>query len=419
MKYILLLIVVWLLSGCTYVRPPAGEGVRQEHISGTTGEYSDQPVQWMSGVWWEELGKIYPLPARAKPILDGITLPDGFSIHVFAQVPNARSLALAYDENRNRQVIFVGTKDKWSVYALIDEGADNTVEEIKEIAKDLNQPNGVAFSKGNLYVAEVSKVHEFPDMLEALADTQKTSPQDYMSTVIYDKLPADKQHGRKYIAFWPEGDLYIPVGAPCNICDEWDPHGAITKLNIESWESQIVARGVRNTVGFSRHPDTKELRFTDNGRDNLGNDIPHDELNVIRAEQEHFGFPYCYDDNKNDPAYPWKDCQQYSEPQIQLWPHVAALWMKFYTGKMFPQNYYKKVFIAEHGSRNRKPPIWYRISLVDTEKKTYEIFAQGRLRDGKTRWRPVDVLELRDWSLLVSDDYAGLVYIVVYNENTN
>lgn len=422
MKYLWFAVVMSLaLVWCTYVRPPAWNGVKEETpvsgtavtgtaVTGTAAVTGSMDMNWTGG--YVE----YVTPERAKPIIAGISLPAGFSIHVFAQVPNARSLAVAYDEERNRQIIFVWTKEKWSVYALIDEWANNTVDHIKEVAKNLKQPNGVAFKDWNLYVAEVSQIREFTAILNTLADTKMNEPADFVSTIVYDNLPDDAQHWWKYIAFWPDGDLYIPVGVPCNICDEPDPYGSIMKLNISTKESQIVARWVRNTVGFSWHPETQQLWFTDNGRDNLGNDLPHDELNVVTKTQEHFGFPYCYDDGKWDPNYKWKDCTQYTEPQVQLWPHVAALWMKFYTGNMFPENYRNKIFIAEHGSRNRNPPLWYRISLADTDNKTYEIFAEGWLRDGKTWGRPVDVLELKNGSLLVSDDYAGLVYIILYNQ---
>lgn len=386
--------MAFMLVWCTYVRPSAGEGVTSEMVDGT-------PVATV------------PVPARIQAIFDRLMLPPGFAIEVFAQVPNARSLAVAYDDVRNKQVIFVGNKDKWSVYALIDEWANNSVEVVKEIAKGRNMPNGVAFKDGNLYLAEMSKIHIFPDILTILANTG-IALEDIPSTVVLDTLPKDKQHGRKYIAFWPDGELYIPVGAPCNICNKPAPYSSIMKMNVETKQTEIVANWIRNTVGFARHPDTQQLWFTDNWRDNLGDARPPDELNVVTKEKENFGFPFCYGSGVQDPVFPWKDCQQFTAPQAILGAHVAALGMKFYTWNMFPENYQKKIFIAEHGSRNSSTPVGYRISLVDVEKKTYEVFAQWRLSDWKTWWRPVDVLELRDWSLLVSDDYAGVVYRITY-----
>ncbi len=404
MYKLLFVLLLGLLSGCTYVRPPAGEGVKSYKASdsvtiATTNTGAAQAKN--------------PTPERAKPILQRLELPEGFQIEVFAQVPNARSLALAYDIKRNRQIIFVGNKDKSSVYALIDEWSNNTVDTTKEITKNLATPNGVAYYDGNLYVAQVSKIHEYPTILDALA-----SGWTITSRVIYDKLPKDLHHGRKYIAFWPDGRLYIPVGAPCNVCDREEPYASILALDIKTKQTEIIAKGIRNTVGFTRHPDTEQLWFTDNGRDLMGDNMPPDELNVVSKTWQHFGFPFCHGMDIVDPISSKSNCEWYTAPQVILGPHVAALGIKFYTGTMFPSHYKNKIFIAEHGSRNRSVPLGYRISLVDPEKKTYEIFAQWRLSENKTRWRPVDVLQLKDGSLLISDDYAGIIYRISYNQTS-
>lgn len=410
-KALFLWATILLISWCSYVRPPAWVGVKDTQI-GWSIDTKVTTQTWIldgnTNTGTISRGK-NATPERAKAILSHLKLASWFQIEVFAQVPNARSMALAYDEQRNRQIIFVGNKNKSSVYALIDEDSDYTINTVKEIVKWRSTPNGIAFYSGNLYVAQVSKVHEFPDILNQLDTTGSLK-----STVVYDELPKDTHHGWKYIAFGPDGKLYIPVGIPCNICDKGDPYGAIISIDLDTKKSTIVAKGMRNTVWFSWHPDTKQLRFTDNGRDLLGDDRPDDELNVVREPWEHFWIPFCYNTWIQDPSFPGKDCNEFTAPVVLLGAHVAALGMKFYTGSQFPESYKNKVFIAEHGSRNSTVPVGYRVVVADTEKKSYEVFISWWVSEGKTWWRPVDVLELKDGSLLISDDYAGLIYRVAY-----
>lgn len=414
MSKAILIISILLLTWCTYVRPPAWIGVKDQEVSWSSNTWS------ATQSWTNNSGELVasskkpifgtnPTPERAKAILSHLKLLPWFQIEVFAQVPNARSLALAYDEQRNRQVVFVSNKDKSSVYALIDEGSDYTVDTVKEIVKGRKTPNGIAYHKGNLYVAQVSVVHEFKDILNHLDESWIP-----LSTVIYDKLPKDTLHGRKYIGFGPDGKLYIPVGAPCNVCDRALPYASIQVLDLETKQLETVAEGVRNTVWFDRHPDTKQLRFTDNWRDLLGDHIPPDELNVVSSAWEDFWFPFCHGTGIIDPISSRNDCPRMTAPQVLLWAHVAALGMKFYLWSQFPADYKHKVFIAEHGSRNSSTPVGYRVMLVDPETKAYDVFIDWRLSEAKTRWRPVDILELKDGSLLISDDYAGLIYRVVY-----
>lgn len=262
--------------------------------------------------------------------------------------------------------MFVGNKDESSVYALIDEGADYTVDTVKTIVKGRKTPNGVAFHDGNLYVAQVSTIHEFPNILDNL-DNAGEIP----STIVYDKLPSDTHHGWKYIAFGPDDKLYIPVGAPCNTCVRDLPYASIQALDMDTKELTTVAKGIRNTVGFTRHPDTKALWFTDNGRDSLGDTIPPDELNKLSSIGEDFGFPACGGTQTLDKG---ADCSKTTMPQVTLGAHVAALGMKFYTADQFPKQYKNQVFIAEHGSRNSSTPVGYRVTMVNPETKTYEVF---------------------------------------------
>lgn len=343
-----------------------------------------------------------------------MTLPPGFEIAIYSdQVPVARSMALSPGG-----VLFVGTREG-NVYALVDRNRDNVAEHVYEIARGLNQPNGVAFKDGALYVAEISRVLRY-DNIENLL-TKPPQP-----VVVFDKLPTDKHHGWKYIAFGPDGWLYVPIGAPCNVCLSKDPRFAsMTRVNLQTGQSEIYAHGIRNTVGFSWHPQTKHLWFTDNGRDWLGDNSPPDELNQAPKSGMHFGFPFCHAGTISDPEYgKGHPCKDYTPPVVTLGPHVAALGMKFYTGNMFPPEYKNRVFIAEHGSWNRTSPLGYRVTMVSfppNQPQKYEVFAEGWLRKGffgekRPTGRPVDVLVMPDGALLVSDDLAGAIYRISYKK---
>ena len=229
-------------------------------------------------------------------------------------------------------------------------------------------------------------------------------------------LPSEKHHGWRYIGFGPDGKFYVSIGAPCNVCDD-DGFAVIERMNIDGSEREAVARGVRNSVGFTWHPETSELWFTDNGRDHLGDDQPACELNRVSEPGEHFGFPYCHGGDVVDPDFKNRDCSDFTPPVQRLGAHVAPLGVRFYQGAAFPDRYQGQVFIAEHGSWNRTNKIGYRVSMVTIENGQatgYETFADGWLDGERTLGRPVDVLELNDGSMLVSDDFNGLVYRIVY-----
>jgi glucose/arabinose dehydrogenase len=350
---------------------------------------------------------------QARLPLDRIKLPTGFTISVYADhVPNARSMALAPDGT-----VFVGNRDDDAVYAVVDRNQDRRADEVVKIAGGLNTPNGLAFKDGALYVAEINRVLRYDRVLEFIkAPARERQP--LKPAIITTKLPSDRLHGWKYLAFGPDGLLYLQVGAPCNACERPDPYASILRMKPDGTGMEIVTRGVRNSVGLAWHPDTKELWFTDNGRDNLGDDVPPDELNHAPRTGLHFGFPYCHAGTIPDPEFGrGHPCSNYTPPAQTLGPHVAALGLKFYTGSMFPAEYRKQIFIAEHGSWNRSTPIGYRISLVrlhgDRAVK-YETFAEGWLQGGRAWGRPVDVLELPDGSLLVSDDTANAIYRITY-----
>jgi len=371
--------------------------------------------------------------ASIKTELDEkISLPEGFSIDYYAQnVPNARSLVIS-----ESGIVYVGSRSAGNVYALVDADGDKVAEEVVTVISRLNSPNGVAILEGDLYIAEISRIIVIREI-----DTVYRESPDY--EVIYDNYPIDPLHGWKYIAFGPDEKLYIPIGAPCNVCDRDDEnYSVITRISPDGEDFEVVARGIRNTVGFDWHPDTNQLWFTDNGRDWLGDDIPPDELNVIDedefeeiqdtilkrdselkredlAEEPHYGFPYCFGSGESDPEYGTdRNCDDYVGAKKELGPHVAALGMTFFREGNFPESYQNIMFIAEHGSWNRTDPIGYRVMQVEISEEgealSYEPFAEGWLVGSESWGRPVDVVFMQDGSLLISDDAHNAVYRVRY-----
>jgi glucose/arabinose dehydrogenase len=340
--------------------------------------------------------------------LEKIKLPPGFKIGIYARdVPGARSMTLSPNG-----VLFVGTRPEGNVYAILDTNRDNKADEVITIAHGMNMPNGVALRDGALYVAEINRVLRY-DNIEAHLKDPPTP------VVVNDGFPSDQHHGWKFIRFGPDGMLYVPVGAPCNVCERDDKrYASIMRMKPDGSGLEVFASGVRNTVGFDWHPETHELWFTDNGRDLMGDNVPPDELNRAPKKGMNFGFPYCHGKDIPDPEFGAKhNCNEFTPPEMELGPHVASLGMRFYTGKMFPRAYRNQVFIAEHGSWNRSIPIGYRVTVVRVEKYRavkYETFAEGWLQGGKPWGRPVDVLVMPDGALLVSDDYAGAIYRISY-----
>jgi len=339
-----------------------------------------------------------------------IELPPKFKIQLYAQdVPNARSMVMSPNG-----VLFVGTRQAGKVYAVIDANGDYVADEVITIAEGLTMPNGVAFRNGALYVAEVNRILRYDNIEKML----QNPPQP---VIVSDSFPSDQHHGWKYIAFGPDGKLYVPVGAPCNVCEQKDRrYASIMRMNPDGSHLEIYAFGIRNTVGFDWHPTSGDLWFTNNGRDWMGDDLPPDTLHHAPVKGLNFGFPYCHGGDLPDPEYGKnRRCNEFNPPAIKLDPHVAPLGMKFYTGRQFPARYQNQIFIAEHGSWNRSIPIGYRITLVNLDKNKplkYEVFAEGWLQGDKAWGRPVDVLVMQDGGLLVSDDRAGVIYRITYDE---
>jgi glucose/arabinose dehydrogenase len=355
----------------------------------------------------------FPRPSRAdesaSEVVKFLRAPPGFSISVYAaRVPNARELALAPNGS-----VFVGSLKQGAVYALVPNADRSRAADVVKIASGLDLPNGVAFRGGALYVSEPSRILKYDQILTHLKAPPKPS-------VVYDKLPTEHAHGWKFIAFGPDGKLYVPIGAPCNICRLTGIFGSIYRMNADGSDFELVATGIRNSVGFDWKPDTKALWFTDNGRDELGDNLPPDELNTVTKLGQNFGYPYCHAGTIKDPQFGNEHaCSEFQGPAAALDPHGAALGMRFYEGSRSPSEYKGNIFIAQHGSWNRSHKIGYRVLRVVLKGgrvQKVEPFIEGWLGAGeKVHGRPVDVQLLPDGTLLISDDEVGAVYRVSYS----
>lgn len=348
--------------------------------------------------------------------LDKIHLPEGFTIEVYADsVPDARQMALSPSG-----VLYVGSRRDGTVHAVVDSDGDMKGDEVLVIAEDLVMPSGLAYWEGSLYVAAVSRILRYDDIDSHLHDPPEP-------VVVVDDLPTERHHGWKFIDFGPDRKLYVPVGAPCNVCERPDPFATVLRMNADGSEREVYARGVRNSVGFAWHPTTEELWITDNGSDNISedpaitDDLPSCELNHAPEPGMHFGYPYYHQGDTPDPEFgEGRTADEFTTPAILLGPHVAPLGIDFYTGTMFPESFRNQAFIAEHGSWNRREKIGYRVKLVHFDEDGLatgqEVFAEGWL-EGDTNWgRPVDVETLPDGSILISDDQANAIYRVTYSE---
>ncbi len=349
-----------------------------------------------------------PLPAPADKLPTAqLKLPPGFNIEVYASgIANARSLRVG-----DKGTVFVGTRLGNKVSAIVKKDGKT---EVKTIAEGLYRPNGLAYHKGTLYIAELSQISKIENVEDKLDAPQKP-------VVFYTDLPKDEAHGWKFIAIGPDDKLYVPVGQPGNNVLHDKDHGQIRRINLDGTGRVNVAVGVRNTVGFDWNPVNKQLYFSDNQRDWLSESKPEDELNRITKEGEDFGAPYCYQGDILDPDLGWgKNCKDYTPPIMLTGPHSAGLGMRFYTGDMFPKKYKNAIFLARHGSWNKTNKFGGDVIAVFLNKdgtvKSSEPFVTGFLVDNKYIGRPVDVQQLADGSMLLSDDWNGVVYRITYGK---
>ncbi len=354
------------------------------------------------------LALMLAIPACAMAAVPGqLTLPPGFRIDTYADtVPNARELALG-----TNGTVFAGSREAGTVYALTDADHDGNAERVRVIASGLTMPSGIAFHDGDLYIGALSRILVLRDIEHHLDDPPKPE-------VVTDKLPDKAHHGWKFLGFGPDGRLYVPIGAPCNICEPGAEFARIISMKPDGSDWREVASGVRNSVGFDWQPGTKELWFTDNGRDMLGDDLPSDELNRVASAGENFGYPYCHQGDTLDPELgKGKSCKDYVPPVHKLGAHVASLGMRFHSGAMFPAAYKGAAIIAEHGSWNRTKKSGYRVVAVRLDGARVlgeQVLIDGFQKNEAASGRPADVLVMPDGALLVSDDLAGAVYRVSY-----
>ena len=374
------------------------------------------PPTWAQGRTAEGMNPALvpnPSPLVAKPVneilIDKLKVPPGFKIELWASgMPNARSMTEAPSGT-----IFVGTRFPGNVYAVVSKDGKR---EVKTIAKGLHRPNGVAFANGSLYVAELSRIIRY-DNIEQNLDNPPPP------VVVFDALPKDEPHGWKYLKLSPDGQyLYFQIGTPANIVVPPSTHATIMRLNLKTNTMETVARGVRNTVGMDFQPGTKELWFTNMGRDWGGEDLPNDTLNrLVRPKGMNFGYPHCHQGDWLDPEFgKGRTCDEFDKPEMKLGAHVSPIGMRFYTGNQFPAEYKGNIFIAEYGSWNRSKKAGYQVVRVVLDAKNkpvkLEPFVTGWLQ-GEEYWgRPADVQVIKDGSLLISDGEAGAIYRVSYSK---
>src|SRR5215469_5750508 len=347
-----------------------------------------------------------PLAAAADKIpLDKLKAPKGFNLELYASgMPNARSLAIS-----DKGTVFVGSRLQDKVYAITNKDGKRQVH---VLVSGLYRPNGVAFKDGTLYIAELSQISKIENVEDKL--DKPTKP-----TVIYSDLPKDEAHGWKFMAIGPDNKLYLEVGQPGNNVLHDKDHGQLRRINLDGSGAEVVAFGVRHSVGFDWNPKSKELYFTDNGRDWLSEDLPNDKLNRVTKVGQDFGEPYCHQGNIPGNEFGWgHSCSEFVPPVGLMGPHAAALGMRFYTGTMFPAEYRDQIFVARHGSWNRTNKFGGDIALVKLNKdgtvKSVEPFITGFLENNNYIGRPVDVMNMPDGSMLISDDWNGAVYRLSY-----
>jgi glucose/arabinose dehydrogenase len=380
----------------------------------------DAPPPWKQGITPEQSSStLHPFAphmtgrdAKSLPV-NTLKVPAGFKVEVWADgIPEARSLALG-----DKGTVFVSNRLAKNVYAVVDKGG---TREVKTVLKGLNAPNGIVFSKGTLFVAERNRITRY----DGIEDSLDNPPQP---KVVIDNLDPTQQPGHfwKYLALGPDGKLYFNIGAPGNIVMPSYMQASVNRVDPKTGVLEQVARGVRNSVGITFNPKTKEVWFTNHGRDWLGDDSPNDTLHRVSIAAKsvpNFGYPFCHQGDTLDPEYGKnRSCNEFAKPALKLGTHIAPLGVKFYNGKMFPAEYQNTLFIAMHGSWNRQPKQGYNIMHVSFDAKgnpKMTPFLTGFLQDEKAdppMWgRPVDLLQMKDGSLLFSDDYNGILYRVSY-----
>lgn len=395
------------LAACQSMAPPAAPAVSAAVTAPVAqawqqGRTPDQATSTLAPI----AGKLTATPASDIPI-DKFKLPPGFKAEIWATgMPGARAMARSPSGK-----IYIGTRGIGRVYELTDNGGTRSS---RVVVDKLVQPAGVAFANGALYVMAIDKVLRF----DGIESNPSVAPVDMTAAF---KLPPEQHHNWKYIAFGPDGKLYVPFGAPCNICVPGQEYAQIRRYNADGSGMEVIARGVRNTQGFAWHPVTKEMWFTDHGRDWMGDDTPEDELNRMPSTGRNFGFPYCHANGvaDRDIAKP-NPCDGVTLPVQTMGPHAAAMGVHFYTGSMFPAEYRNALFVARKGSWNRTQKYGYDVVVVRTDEQgrsaRIEPFMTGFLDGANNSFagRPTYMLQMPDGALLVSDEQLGAIYRISY-----
>ena len=354
-------------------------------------------------------GKMTETPASEIPV-NKLKVPKGFKVELWASgLPGGRAMALSDDGTK----VYVGTRAIGRVYEVSDGGSKRSV---RTVVDKLTQPAGVAYKDGALYVFAIDKVLKY----DGIANNPNAQPQDL--TAKFD-LPPQQHHNWKYVAFGPDGKLYVPFGSPCNICEPpTKEYGQIRRYNADGSGKEVIATGIRNSVGFDWHPKTRELYFTDHGRDWAGDKGFEDELNKISKPGGFYGFPYCHNNGTPDPDVKKADpCKGVTKPVKLMGPHAAVMGIKFYTGKMFPAVYQNTAFVARKGSWNREQPFGFDVVTVrpgaDGKGAKITPFLTG-FNEGKDSYkfwgRPAYIAQMPDGALLVSDEQVGAIYRISY-----
>ena len=351
-------------------------------------------------------GKLTVTPAADIPI-DKLKLPPGFKIEIWS-TGNPGNRAMVRGESGK---IYTGTRGIGRVYEITDNGKERTS---RVVVDKLDQP-AVTLHNGNLYVMSVDKAMRF----DGIEKNPNVAPIDMTAKF---NLPPEKHHNWKYLRFGPDGKLYVPFGAPCNICTlPSEEYAQIRRYDAGGNNMEVVARGVRNTQGFDWHPVTKELWFTDHGRDWMGDDMPNDELNRMTKTGLHFGFPYCHAKGVPDADIKRADpCGGVTTSQADMGPHAANMGLHFYTGNMFPAEYKNTMFIARKGSWNRTQRSGFDVVTVSLDANgqnpTIKPFITGFKDDVTDAWwgRPTYFLQMPDGSMLLSDEQNGAIYRISY-----
>ena len=395
-----------ILQGCATAPPPKAEAAP-----------APAAPAWKQGMGADMASsKLAPMPgkmtvtAASEIPIDKLKLPPGFKIEVWATgMPGARAMARGDDGK-----IYIGTRAIGRVYELSDNGKERTS---RVVVDKLVQPAGVAFNNGSLYVMAINKVLRY----DGIGKNPSVEPVDLTAKF---NLPPEQHHNWKYIAFGPDGKLYVPFGAPCNICELPTPEYAqIRRYNADGSGMEVLATGVRNSVGFDWHPTTKQLWFTNHGRDWMGDDKPNDTLNRMQKTGLNYGFPYCHSGNVPDDVVKKTDpCSGVEQPVTLMGPHAAVMGMKFYTGNMFPAEYKNAALVARKGSWNRNQKSGYDVVMVkagaDGKNAKITPFITGFMNPAdQSFWgRPAYLMQMPDGSMLVSDEQLGAIYRVTYSK---